>query len=37
MTEQRLDLITRRLQILDGEDLIKASLTEGKNPNCFWG
>ena len=36
-TQQRLDLITRRVEVLDGKDLIKAGLTEGKNPKCFWG
>ena len=36
-TEQSLDLITRRVEVLDGKDLIKAALTEGKNQKCFWG
>lgn len=36
-TEQRLDLITRRVEVMNGQDLIKASLAEGKHPKCFWG
>ena len=36
-TQERYDLITRRLQEVLGGDSIKALLDEGKTPKCYWG
>ncbi|KAF8885561.1 tRNA synthetases class I-domain-containing protein [Gymnopilus junonius] len=35
--EAKYELITRRLQEVLGGDLIKAILTEGRDPKCYWG
>ncbi|KIJ44023.1 hypothetical protein M422DRAFT_252519 [Sphaerobolus stellatus SS14] len=35
--EERYDLITRSLQEVLGGDSIKAILTEGRTPKCYWG
>ncbi|KAI0822197.1 tyrosyl-tRNA synthetase [Trametes gibbosa] len=37
MAEAKFELITRRLQEVLGGDLIKAILTEGRTPKCYWG
>lgn len=37
MAEAKFELITRRLQEVLGGDLMKAILTEGRTPKCYWG
>lgn len=36
-TEEKYELITRRLQEVLGGDLIKSILAEGRTPKCYWG
>ncbi|KAF8920311.1 tyrosine tRNA ligase [Mucidula mucida] len=35
--DEKYELITRRLQEVLGGDQIKAILTEGRSPKCYWG
>ncbi|KAF8583661.1 tyrosine tRNA ligase [Ramaria rubella] len=36
-TQERYELITRRVQEVLGGDVIKSLLNEGKTPKCYWG
>ena len=35
--DEKYELITRRLQEVLGGESIKAILTEGRTPKCYWG
>ncbi|THH04286.1 hypothetical protein EW145_g5638 [Phellinidium pouzarii] len=35
--EERFELMTRRLQEVLGENIIKTILAEGRHPKCYWG